>query len=411
MSESPDKFHLWTGISVVAGALRRRVFIDQGYFEWTPNFYIIFVAPPGIVSKSTTAAIGMRLLREIPTIKFGPNVVTWQALVTNFAAAREMFERANGAIEPMSAMTIVSSELGNLLNPQEREMVDLLVSLWDCERGSLTKATKTMGDDKVENPWINILGCTTPDWISGTFPEYMIGGGLTSRCVFVYGEEKRRLVAYPGLAMPSTSGDLKAKLVEDLLAISTIEGQYKLTREAVAWGEMWYASHYEKNSHSIADTRMKGYIARKQTHLHKVAMILAAARSDVLEIAEEHLVEALGVLEAAETDMPKVFAHIGLTNETRAIHTVVALVRRSGGIKYHAVYRNLCSTLTLGQFEEVVRSALKTGYISLHGDVLLPGDAPIPDAPTAVPSAHTAPSLESLELQAPTLLPQTSFGQ
>ena len=53
--EAPKYMHFWTGVSVIAGALRRKVWIDEIYFKWYPNFYIIFVAPPGVVSKSTTA--------------------------------------------------------------------------------------------------------------------------------------------------------------------------------------------------------------------------------------------------------------------------------------------------------------------------------------------------------------------
>ncbi len=47
-SEAPDLFHFWTGVSVVAGALRRQVWIDQRYFQWTPNFYIVLVGPAGV---------------------------------------------------------------------------------------------------------------------------------------------------------------------------------------------------------------------------------------------------------------------------------------------------------------------------------------------------------------------------
>ena len=54
-SESPREFHLWTGIWTLAGALRRRVWIDMRKFQWTPNFYIVLVGPPGIVNKSTTS--------------------------------------------------------------------------------------------------------------------------------------------------------------------------------------------------------------------------------------------------------------------------------------------------------------------------------------------------------------------
>ena len=55
-SEAPRRMHFWAGVSAIAGALRRRVWFDQFYFQWHPNLYIVFVAPPGIVSKSTTAA-------------------------------------------------------------------------------------------------------------------------------------------------------------------------------------------------------------------------------------------------------------------------------------------------------------------------------------------------------------------
>ena len=81
-SEAPTRMHFWSGVSAIAGALRRRVWIDQAYFKWTPCFYIVLVAPPGIVSKSSTAAIAMSLLREVPGINFGPDVVTWGAIVT-----------------------------------------------------------------------------------------------------------------------------------------------------------------------------------------------------------------------------------------------------------------------------------------------------------------------------------------
>ena len=83
--------HFWTGVSAIAGTLRRRVWLDMRYFIWSPCFYILLVALPGIVSKSTTAGIGMDLLRKVPGIKFGPQAVTWPALVTAFAASMEQF--------------------------------------------------------------------------------------------------------------------------------------------------------------------------------------------------------------------------------------------------------------------------------------------------------------------------------
>ena len=97
-------------------------------FSWFPNFYIIFVAPPGVISKTTTMGMALDLLKQVPGVKFGPDVITWPALVTAFAAAGESFQYGEDWI-PMSPLTLASGELGNLINPQDREMVNLYITL------------------------------------------------------------------------------------------------------------------------------------------------------------------------------------------------------------------------------------------------------------------------------------------
>lgn len=133
-SEAPDVFHYWTGVATIAGALRRKVWIDMGYFKWHPNFFIFFVAPPGIVAKSTTADIGLRLLTELPFINMGPAATSWQALVKKLSEIQEEVAYPDGSFQAMSAITIVASELGTFLDPRDRGMIDALVSLWDRVR-------------------------------------------------------------------------------------------------------------------------------------------------------------------------------------------------------------------------------------------------------------------------------------
>lgn len=364
-SEAPKHMHFWTAVSTVAGALRRRVWIDMAYFRWYPNFYVILVAPPGVVSKSTTAGIGMSLLKKVPDIKFGPDVVTWQALVTGFAESTMTYEY-EGAYHAMSALTIESSEFGNLLNPSDKEMVDLLVSLWDGKQGVFEKKTKGSGCDSVENPWINLIACTTPSWIAGHFPEYMIGGGFTSRCVFVYADKKARLVAYPNQIVPDNLIQTATQLIEDLTQISQLVGSYQLTPKALAWGEKWYANHYESKHLHLDDDRFGGYLARKQTHIHKLAMVLAAAESSIMEITDEHLAVADTMVTDLEQDMQFVFSKIGKSEDAIYTERLIWYVQKRQGCLYAEAYRYVHSYFPKMQdFESIITGCVRSGYLEI----------------------------------------------
>lgn len=375
--EAPKHMYFWTAVSTIAGALRRRVWVDQAYFRWHPNFYIVIVAPPGIVSKSTTAGVGMSLLKQVPDIKFGPDVVTWQALVGAFAESTMTFQ-LNGEYHPMSALTIESSEFGNLLNPADKEMVDLLVSLWDGKPGAFQKRTKGSGCDNVENPWINLIACTTPAWIAGNFPEYMIGGGFTSRCLFVYADKKAKYVAYPGLEVPRDMRETGNKLIDDLTHISNLSGEYRLDEDAVKWGTAWYKAHYATKNVDLDDERFGGYTARKQTHIHKLAMILAAAESDRLVITGQHLAIANRMVTDLEPDMQFVFSKIGKTDDAIYAERLVEYVTKRDGCTWAEGYRFVHTRFPkIQDFEAIVMGAIRSELLVLKqvgaAMMLLPG--------------------------------------
>ena len=381
--EAPKHMYFWAGVSAVAGALRRKVWIDQAYFKWYPNFYICLVAPPGIVSKSTTAGVSMNLLRKVPGIKFGPDVVTWPALVSAFAESTEGFEH-NGMLYPMSAMTLESSEFGNLLNPQDKEMVDLLVSLWDGKQGTFEKTTKHSGKDSVENPWINLIACTTPAWIAGNFPEYMVGGGFTSRTIFVYADAKQKYVAYPGLRVPANLDQQAENLISDLTHISMLTGEYKLTSRAVEWGEAWYHQHYSERAANLDLDRFGGYIARKQTHVHKLAMVLSAAQSDSMLITPEHLQVAHSMITDLEPDMQFVFSKIGRSDASLHAERLVSFVAAKGTATFQEAYRHVHSHFSrMRDFEDVLSGLVRAGFIILtshNGTPTLTPGIPLPTA-------------------------------
>jgi hypothetical protein len=329
----------------------------------------------------------MRLLKELPEVKFGPDAVTWQALIQSLAASTEEVLMPDGNYHPMSCITIVSSEFGTLLNPSDREMVDVMVSLWDGQIGTWEKATKTQGSDLIVNPWINLIACTTPSWIAGNFPDYMIGGGFTSRCVFVFGNQKRRLIAYPGNELPTDFKERAGHLVSDLERISQLAGQYTMSPDAVKWGEEWYATHYASREDSKLDeATFGGYFARKQTHIHKLAMVLAASKRDELIIEKEDLVEAERQITILEEDMPQVFKLIGRTQDARSTDVVFSFLSREKVVDKEVLVRELMSTLSLQEIENGLHAVIASGLAamkSVGGRVLVYLKSPVPATPPA----------------------------
>lgn len=368
VTEAPKKMHTWAGISALAGALRRKVWIDMKRFMWTPSFYILFVAPPGIVAKSTTFDIAMDLLRSVPGIRFGPNSVTWQALVTAFAASSESFEwpQHSGEWHPMSPLTLVASELGSLINLQDREMVALLIELWDGKK-KYEKITKMSGNDLIEAPWINLAAATTPHWIAENMPASTVGGGLTSRCVFLYADEKEKYVAYVDETVDKEDNEYRLKLVQDLEYISmNLGGPFTISKDARDWGREWYEKFWRDAKSRMDDQMLEGYAARKQTHMHKTAMVLSASRSDDLIISLEDLQLANVMLEDLEQDMTKVFSRIGRTEESLHAERFISFIMRKGEVPYMEAYRQIHASFPdFRNFEGILAGAIRSGQVEI----------------------------------------------
>ena len=365
-SEAPPRFHYWTAVSSIAGALRRRVYFNMGRFRWYPNFFIFFVAPPGIVQKSTTADVGMEMLQEIDGINIGPASTSWQALVKALSECQEEYPLGDGNYQPMSAMTIVASELGTFLDPRNREMIDVLVALWDGKEGAWKKLTKMDGEELVINPWINLIGCTTPAWVAENFNAYFTGGGFASRSVLVFADEKYRLEPYPFLTMMEGSDEVKIRLINDLTEISKMQGEYKLSKAAIDWGIEWYTEHYTKGHDHLEGEKFKGYLARKQTQIHKTGMVLAAAASDSLIITKDHLKEAYNQLTELETYMPKVF---GLSNKEALVDVtedvLTKLKQKGGRLSKRKLYREFHTTLMYETYDKVLASLVNSGRVNM----------------------------------------------
>jgi len=381
ISEAPLTFDFWTGIGTIAGALQRQVFIDEIKFKIYPNFYIIFVAPPGIATKSTTTGVGMKLLKKIDSVRMGPASMTWQGLTRGLQEAHQLIPMSDPKTTDPLAMEYISqsvvtcevSELGTFLDMRDGALLSVLIDLWDGKDVSWERWLSTQDNTNIENPLINIIGATTPNWLEENFNNNTIEGGLTSRIIFVYGDAKRRIIPFiSDLVDPGANTDLENALVHDLKEISKLKGKFNITREARNFVGDWYYKHWsddgaEREVH-LKDPKFAGYCARKFAHLMKLSSILSVAESDSLVIELKHVQTAFAILVGLEGNMLSVFSTMGKVISSKHMDVISAVLRTRRKVEKFSLWRTCMNSMNLKEFAEAIDGLVEAGYVIIRNE-------------------------------------------
>ena len=297
--------------------------------------------------------------------------MTWQSLTQSMEEACEYVKYVDSKgvdqLQAMSPITCSVPELGTFLKMDDSALVDVLISMWDGQLENWGHKTKSSGNIEIKNPWLNLLACTTPSWLEQHFPTSMIGGGLTSRIMFIYGDKKRHLVAYPDEQTPEDDYYAHRQLlVEDLQRIALLSGNYALSPAARKWGTRWYEALWSRRPTDMANDRYSGYISRKQTHIHKVAMVLAAAQRESLVVEEQDLIDADALLASIEPDMIKVFESVGVVDEAKNIANIVAHVKAYSWIDPQQLFNLLRNNISDRDYKNAIKIALEQGLLSVE---------------------------------------------
>lgn len=324
-TEIPNMFALWCGIAGVAIAVGRRVYINIGVDTLFPNFYIVLVAGSG--QKKSTAI--NQLMPIIRALEPPPKIVAQKMTPESLIKALRETEVVNGGTvlftEKCEGWAIVG-ELSNFLNRNvyDAGMGSLLTEFFDC-KDYWDYQTLSRGKEKLNNLYLGILGASTIDWLSGCIPEAAIGGGLTSRIIFVLSQEQMKPVAIP--EMTDEKRMIHERMIRTLRKISGLVGEIKLTDGARALYKEIYDKFYYENSMKY-DKMMSGYSIRRNHHILKLAGILAISYTNQLLIRDKDITAAQRIIEAAEQNLPLVMALITTSSSGQAITKVFDIIRR-----------------------------------------------------------------------------------
>jgi hypothetical protein len=357
-------FDVWVGYSVIAAALRRKAHLQLGRLIYYPNLYIVLVADPGIARKTQAIKFGTSFLNTIPEIRCCADSSTKEAMTDDIegSALDELME--DGSTLRHSSLNIISKEFESFLGQKKENtrMLTALTDLFDCP-SEWSSRTRHGTSNAIIRPWINLLAATTPDSLASSLPASAIGGGLTSRILFIWAEKKKRSVAIP--AMTPAEEKLKGLLEKDLYQISRISGEYRMTKNCETNWVDWYNAYDEDEGGErlCMDKSFSGWYSRKPTYIIKLSLIRAAATSQKLSIEWRHIEEAISAIQQVELIMGNAFKAIGKSEITAEVDTVYQIIRSHSWISEKQLMSIIWRDIDSTKFLNVIETLIKTGKV------------------------------------------------
>lgn len=332
-TESPISYHTWCGLSVIAGALQRRVYLQWGLAETIyPNLYVVLIGPSGRTRKGTAIGIAKDFLKKTPGITVVPESSSGrQAMILAMKRASKNFEDpVDGKIKFHCSVTAFSEELSVFLGQGDIAYLSNLTDWYDS-KDDWEYETVGRGKDSLQGLCLNLIGGTAPDWIQSMIPQEALGGGFTSRVIFIVEEVKRKTV--PKFHIDDATRSLGEKLQRDLERISNLSGEMKFDEKGEDLYVNWYIeqdANLSAGRPPIQDKRFAGYCERRATHLRKLMLICSASRGDDLTITSADFYTAKRLLENIEVKMPKTFGGLGRARDSEQTDTVQNFIKQMG---------------------------------------------------------------------------------
>lgn len=310
---SPDIFRLWAGISLVAGALERRVWLQNSQGSVIPNFYIMLVAPPGVGKQVIDRVKDLwRDTKEpgtkTPAFHVAPDSMTKASLIDTLAKAKKMTLPPEGGPIFMHPLLVPAEEFSVLLPAYDMEYVGTLNALWNNKASHHeVRRTGAKQDVNIENPYLTILGGAQPAWLASIFPEDAWATGLGRRVIMVYSSVTPWKDVW---ADYDDRPDLRASILARLGLLSKAFGRMHIERAAMEALVGW---DRDGRKPEPTHAKLSSYNTTRYFQLTKLAIVSAASRGELFggepkpAVRVEDIARAKEWLLGAEAVMPDVF--------------------------------------------------------------------------------------------------------
>lgn len=298
-------YYRWTALSILAGALERKVWFNfNSEYHIYMNMYVFIIGPSGLARKSTSTFKGIELLMQVEgVVQLAQQMSEASLIVQLERAGKEKLVNIDGKEYRHCSSFLYGSEAINTLGDLNRgNLKHFLTDIYDSggsgwhEKATWSKETKTDGASKLVNPCLNMLMCSTPEWLleDNTMTKEDLRAGYGARCFFVIdndlaGDEIELVEELNPQALDNKikHTKYKAKLVEDLTQVHGLAGEFTYTTE-FARRLNAFKKTYSKFIKEMQGDMFVGFFSRRANYTIKLACLYAIAENNDLVVNEKH---------------------------------------------------------------------------------------------------------------------------
>lgn len=364
-TEVPEIFSVWSGIGAVSAALGRNVWIDQGVFTVYPNQFIVLVAGSGRCRKSTAVGMAEKLIRQLdPKPNIIAQKVTPEAMIQSLRVVHT--DDPTALLRETCGGVVLADELSTFFNKRNYDagLGPLLTSFWDC-KDEFEYRTILRGVETIRNGFLTIIGGSTVEWIREAMPVEAIGGGVTSRFLFIYEDQPAPPVAFPKFTRAQK--ELQERLLRELQRIAMYHGEMTLEPSAERDFEKFYNDFY-LNSPMFENKFLSGYASRRFVHLLKLSIVFCLMEHEGMTVRSHHLHAAQVILTAAEQKMAHVMNLISRTDSGDIVDEVGTVISSMGRISRRELIDQFAHRLSSKQFGEIMDTLQAAGRVQMVVD-------------------------------------------
>lgn len=367
-TECPTFFHRWSSLASLSAWLSRNVVFEFGPFEMHPNMYCLLLGAAG-TRKSTAIKMAAKLFKKAGYKHFAAQKTRQEKYLRDLAETSEeeldiLDENIWGETDEtrITDSFVCADEFGNFIGAGNLDFMSILGELWDYE-GTFKYRLQNNTSVRIPNPTINILGGITATEFNRVFPQEAIGQGFFSRLLLIHDEPTG--IKYD--VLPSLDTNTEVHLIEMLAHIRELRGNMHFSKEAAELRKISYHTW-----EPIKDSRFEHYSNRRQTHLIKLCMVVAAARLS-LEISKEDFIYANTMLTIAEHFMPKALSEFGKGKHSGVAHKIIQLLDAAHApVPFREIWRYVHTDLdNRNQCVDILQNLLVAEKIQhVNGDYL-----------------------------------------